>query len=140
MLEFNIYRRDSGEVSGFDLGDIQLAFEKDEISSMENSKLSMMIYLTLSLLIYSLLKLKKGRSLKFVAVDSSFSVDFMLEKDKIIISRKKKCFGKYDFNIFLKALDSGIEKFLSAGNNLSEADPAYEDFYNSLQALKSAIN
>ncbi|ROL74296.1 hypothetical protein BLX41_16870 [Pseudomonas protegens] len=139
MLEFNIYRRSSGEISGFDLGDMQFRFEKKEISSMENIKFSMMIYPALTLLIDSLLKLKNGKNIEFVGTDSSFSVSFKLKKNQVTISQKKESLGEHELKNFLKTIEFGIENFLNSGNDLPKNDPVYDDFHNALKSLKSRL-
>ncbi|MGO2286535.1 hypothetical protein, partial [Pseudomonas lundensis] len=47
--------------------------------------------------------------------------------------------GVCDFCILIKAIDKGLEVFLSNGNPLPPTDPVYNDFHSALKNLRLAV-
>jgi len=142
MVRFNIYRDDcSSPANGFDMGDIEFTFEKEILSSRENSRFKSMVFLSLVDLVDGLLQLRSAKRYEFVATDSSFTLQFEKNKNGIHVLHKKKQYGPIPLNDLLKAINFGIEAFISdRRNELPKNDSVYSDFNSAKQALKGALD
>ena len=139
MFEFSVSRNDTGKVTGFDLGDIGFLTGGKEISSKGSPRLLMMVYLSVVSLVDTLLSLRVGRKYEFVGVDSSFSLVFELQRKGVFVWVENELLGVCDFCILIKAIDKGVEVFLSNGNQLPPTDPVYNYFHSTLKNLRLAV-
>ena len=139
MFEFSVSRNDTGKVTGFDLGDMGFLTGGKEISSKGSPRLLMMVYLSVVSLVDTLLSLRVGRKYEFVGVDSSFSLVFELQRKRGFVWVENELLGGCDFCILIKAIDKGLEVFLSNGNQLPPTDPVYNDFHSALKNQRLAV-
>ncbi|MEN9866153.1 MAG: hypothetical protein RL748_1743 [Pseudomonadota bacterium] len=131
MLKIKIYRNNSHELAtDFDMGDIEFDFSNQIVTSCGNPRYSNMIFLSISELIDGLLKIYSGaKQFEFVAIDSSFIINFKASKKGIDVSHNKKSYGPVSLFNILNAIASAISDFFSDPlNNLQPDGPAYKDF------------
>ncbi|MET3463999.1 hypothetical protein [Variovorax atrisoli] len=125
------------EPGGFDMGNFSIESEGKKISSQGNSRNLMMIYIAISDLIFGVLGLQGARgTCNFVGADSSFSLNFRSKGNELEISHNKGSKIICDKIDFLNALCSGVDDFLSSGNELKMSDSAYSDLHAAVEKLK----
>lgn len=142
-IQFKIYRDASGETAAdCDMGDLDIIVGDRHISSVGNGRFFNMIYISIVDLIDGLLRLNKdGGECEFVGADSSFIVDFEVEKKGLYIRHCKEELGPVALHELLKAISIGLENFLSdPRNRLPREGAVYRDFHASWASLKESIS
>jgi hypothetical protein len=144
LVSFEFSRKEQGDLSGFDLGDMVLVIGPHRHSSAGRTpSQSMMIYLAIADLVTGLCKLVNGgaKTFEFVGADSSYSLSFSIKRNKVSVFFGRKPVGEVPVVDFLGALSVGVQKFLAdPRNQLSANDPANEDLQAALVALKRTTN
>lgn len=137
---------ESDQISGFDLGNIELNIDNTKIitSSGRKPDQSMMVFVTIIDLLDGLRKLisdKKLIDFKLIGADSSFTIHFMKSKKKIkvIINEEELC--TVEQNELIDQVYISCKDFVERNKiNMMESDPVLDDINQSLgQFIKSLL-
>lgn len=133
MIEVHFSRNDDGPVHGFDLGDISVSGAGFRLATPNRA----MVYLSIVVLLDGLSKLIQAQPpgrFQFVAPDSSFTVLFTKASDaRMGIESSGEIVYEADIREVVDGVWRGVKAFLSVpGLDLTESDPVYEDFADSL--------
>ncbi|MDN7874662.1 hypothetical protein [Burkholderia aenigmatica] len=99
----------------------------------------MMIYLSTVSLIDSLLAVRKNKRVNFLAVDSSFSILFYINKDRVYVESNLGEMGPFPLVEVLAAVEAGVSDFIDDGAGLSDGDPVYADFNGAIDDLRGEV-
>lgn len=140
MIAFEFTRTDESHfASEFDQGDISLISENLCISSKLNPKHSNMIYLSIISLIDGLTR--NNKYFEFIAADSSFRIKFKKQRETTSINHEGILKIKANHLELLKALEDGVEHFLSSPrNSIPISSAVYSDLSTSRALLNQKIN
>lgn len=140
MIAFEFTRIDESLFANeFDQGDISLISENLCITSKLNSKHSNMIYLSIISLTDGLTR--NNKYFEFVAADSSFRIKFKQQRETILINHEGILKIKVNRFELLKALEDGVERFLSSPrNSIPFSSAVYLDLSTSRTLLNQKIN
>ncbi|MFJ5230142.1 hypothetical protein ACIQBJ_09605 [Kitasatospora sp. NPDC088391] len=120
-------RPDQAPESGFDLGDLEIEGDLGRSTSAGRSPdQGMMVFLSLVLLLDGLARLETGHrgTFPFVAVDSSFRVDFRSKDRTVTVSSDGRVLGRPPLTELLHAVLSAAEEFAARELPALPADDA----------------
>lgn len=126
------------EISGFDLGNIELIISDTKLitSKGKNPDQSMMIFLTIVDLLDGLRKLvsdKNQSDFRLIGVDSSFTVNFIKNADRIkVVAYQEELCELIREELLQKVFTSCKDFFESNKSMMSETDPVLEDIKQAL--------
>lgn len=138
---FNFSRYPMGELSGFDLGDIEILVGTESYrSSGHTPDQSMMIYGSIAYLLSGVCDLvqTKQKAFEFTGIDSSFSIRFWRKEERVTLSGGERSLGTIYVVELITALHTGVHAFLGdPAHRLPEHDPMYEDVERATARLDS---
>ncbi|MEV7211974.1 hypothetical protein AB0O31_02615 [Kitasatospora cineracea] len=115
MISFRFTcRPDQEPESGFDLGDMEIEGDLGDTTSAGRSPdQGMMIFLSVVLLLNGLVRLETRHrgAFSFVAVDSSFRVDFRVKNRIVVLSHQGRILGRPPLPELLHAVLTAAEEF-----------------------------
>ncbi len=140
-----LFEVDSGsELNEFDLGHITIVTSRSEVTSKNKSPdQAMMIFIAVSDLLFAVMKLydlKINESVEFVGADSSFSINFKKEREKIEVFYKKQLIEKSTVEALAKDLWRCMLPFYNKYfNQLGNDCAAGEDWESSMKLFESRV-
>lgn len=138
-MRFVFSRRSAEPPSGFDLGDLTITGADGSVTSAgRRPDQSFMIYVGIVDLVDGLTGLTSGsrKTFDFVGPDSSFTVHFRREGDRIATEAYGSLLAGEPAADTLAALRAAVEDFL-ATDPLDRSEPGAEDLTAALAALRS---
>jgi hypothetical protein len=146
VLRFEMSREPGAPATGFDMGDIHVTGNLGTFSSAgRKPSQSMMVYLSLVELLSGMSRFAETKSghYAFMAVDSSFRLDFALTQAGVltIIGRPHRTqVAKTDLATLLVSVRDGVERFLShPDHQLAPADVVAGDLRDARRAFEAAL-
>ncbi|MDK2127044.1 hypothetical protein [Parachitinimonas caeni] len=137
-MNVKFYRDVDGAASGFDMGDIEFAFDNIVFSTRGNPRLKAMIYLSIIELLDGLLRFKGAGRYEFVAVDSSFRILFSRKRNKVLIVHGRDSI-LVSMEELWQAVRNGVISFSSTKDNrIPEQDSVYMDFKESFDKFMNS--
>jgi len=125
---------DQSDMSGFDVGHIEINLNKKHILSSKDFEQNMMIYLSVVDLLDGFSKFfqdEKVRTYEFVGSGSSFTMQFIKKNNEMIeVSANNIFIGKFTSNELLYSLERDSNLFIqNSFEKLPDGDPVKEDLH-----------
>ena len=144
VLRFSLSESQGDEITGYDLGHMEIRNETKLITSANRKpNQAMMIFLSIISLLDGIRKFtkKKSKSFKFVAADSSFSINFVKNKKSgIVVSIGNEFEEIISESDLIKCIYDACSQFYNKwGKQLPDSDPVKEDMEMALSDFRDLI-
>jgi len=144
ILRFSLSESKDNEISGYDLGHMEIGNDTVLITSANRKpNQAMMIFVSIVSLLDGIRKFtkKKTKSFKFVAADSSFTINFLKsKKSNICISIGNEFEEIIPEGDLIKCIYDACSQFYSIwGKQLPDSDPVKEDMEMALSDFNDIL-